>query len=251
MVLAMAPHTPNDRGSTALLVELLVADPPEPWTAAGFTVENDTVRLGGISIRLTGVSMAGRHGLWGWRIAGLDLSAMTLDDPGIDGLPTENAAHPIDADGDAESVPAEPAATHPNGATKLDHVVIVTPDLERTIAAFGQVSLGVRRIRETTSNGSPMRQAFLRLGPTVVEVVSGDTGTGIAASESPAKWWGLAIDVVDLDATASLLGGGLGAIKDAVQDGRRIATFRHKALGMSIAVAAMDDHADRANRDAR
>ncbi|MEO6629647.1 MAG: VOC family protein [Aquihabitans sp.] len=250
----MAPSTPPDRGSSALLVELLVADPPEAWIAAGFTVSDDTVRLGATRIGLTGTSEPGRRGIWGWRIAGLELSGMTLDGPGLDGLPTEGAPNPPDAAGhagNAERERAEADPIHPNGAIKLDHVVIATPDLERTIAAFGRVHLGVRRIRETTANGSPMRQAFLRLGPTIVEVVSGDTGTGAPASESPATWWGLAIDVADLDATADLLGDGLGAIKDAVQDGRRIATFRHKALGMSIAVAAMDDHADRVNRVAR
>lgn len=247
----MAPSTPSDRGSSALLVELLVADPPEAWIAAGFTVSDNTVRLGATKIRLTGTSAPGRRGIWGWRIAGLELSGMTLDGPGLDGLPTEGAPNPPDAAEPAGHERAEADSFHPNGATKLDHVVIATPDLERTIAAFGRVHLGVRRIRETTANGSAMRQAFLRLGPTIVEVVSGDTGVGIPAAESPATWWGLAIDVADLDATADLLGSGLGGIKPAVQDGRRIATLRHKALGMSIAVAAMDDHADRVNRVAR
>jgi hypothetical protein len=86
-----------------------------------------------------------------------------------------------------------------------------------------------------------MRQAFLRLGPTVVEVVGGHEGTGQTAADAPAGWFGLALDVHDLDAVAALLGDGLGSIKPAVQDGRRIATIRHKTYGLSVAVALMDE----------
>jgi hypothetical protein len=77
----------------------------------------------------------------------------------------------------------------------------------------------------------------------VLEVVSGDAGTGRPADDAPATWFGLAVDVEDLDRTAELLGEGFGTIREAVQEGRRIATFRHKALGLSVAVAAMDDRA--------
>ena len=35
----------------------------------------------------------------------------------------------------------------------------------------------------------------------------------------------------------------LGRIKDAVQPGRRIATLRHRDLGLSVAIAFMDDGA--------
>jgi hypothetical protein len=90
-----------------------------------------------------------------------------------------------------------------------------------------------------------MRQAFFRFGPTIVEVVSGDTGTGLPAADAPASWFGLAVDVDDLDETAAVLGDGLGAIKPAVQDGRRIATLRHRSFDVSVAIAAMDHHGDR------
>ena len=48
-------------------------------------------------------------------------------------------------------------------------------------------------------------------------------------------------EVDDLDTTSALLGEHLGQIKAAVQDGQRIATLRHEALGMSVAVAFMDE----------
>jgi len=226
----------RDLGRDAVLVELVVADPPEPWTAAGFTVEADAVRVGATTIRLTGRDNPYAKGITEWSIAGLDAGG--AED--LEGLPTRFVDRPWT---DAGTEPA-----HPNGVTGLDHVVVSTPDLERTIEALAEVGLECRRIRETTSYGSPMRQAFFHLGATVLEVVSGDTGSGLPAAEAPAAWFGLAVDVEDLDRTAELLGEGLGAIKVAVQDGRRIATFRHKALGMSVAVAAMDDHADRGDR---
>jgi hypothetical protein len=122
--------------------------------------------------------------------------------------------------------------------------VVLTPDLDRTLAALDAAGLELRRIRDTTSYGSPMRQAFFRLGPTILEVVSGDTGTGLPAADAPATWFGLAVDVDDLGATKALLGDGIGDAKEAVQRGRRIATFRHRQLGLSVALAAMDDLGD-------
>ena len=75
--------------------------------------------------------------------------------------------------------------------------------------------------------------------------MGGPTGSGAVAEADPARWFGLAVDVADLDQTAALLGPGLGPIKGAVQAGRRIATVRHRDLGLSVAVALMDDHGDR------
>jgi catechol 2,3-dioxygenase-like lactoylglutathione lyase family enzyme len=220
-------HAPGPR-----LVELQVADEPGAWVDAGFAVEDDVVTLGSVRLRLLGAD-PDVHGIVGWSLAGVEVT-----DGDLDGLPTTVAAS--GSDGGAPG--GEP---HPNGTIGLDHVVVATPDLERTLDALAGAGLDLRRIRETTSHGSPMRQAFYRLGPTVLEVVSGDTGSGLPAADAPARWFGLAIDVDDLDQTAALLDDGLGPIKAAVQPGRRIATLRHRTFGVSVAVAAMDDHADR------
>ena len=229
----MTEGTP-DRGRDAALVELVVADPPEAWAAAGFAVADGAVRLGSTSLRLVGRAADDAGGIRSWSLAGVDGAGLV--DGRLDGLATDVVPHP------GTDHPSEHVA-HPNGVTGLDHVVVLTPDLDRTIAALGRVGLACRRIRETESYGSPMRQAFFRLGPTVLEVVSGDTGTGLPAHDAPARWFGLAVDVDDLERTGEQLGDGFGTIKDAVQAGRRIATFRHRALGLSVAVAAMDDRA--------
>ena len=91
-----------------------------------------------------------------------------------------------------------------------------------------------------------MQQAFFRCGPVIVEVVGPATGSGESVDEAPCTWFGLALDADDLDRTAELLGDHLGRIKPAVQHGRRIATFRHKALDISTSLAALDHHGDRA-----
>lgn len=246
----------SGQGEGVQLVEIRVADAPDAWAAAGFAVHDDTLTIGATTIRLTGPGPEGALGIRSWAVAGL-----RLDGDDLDGLPTLVVDRPangplpptdIDADerGRGPSAPSTdtgttPATVHPNGCVGLDHVVVQTPALDRTIAAAERAGLPCRRIRDTTSYGAPMRQAFFRLGPTVLEVVSGDSGAGRAVSDAPSTWFGLAVDVVDLDVTRALLGEHLGSIRTAVQSGRRIATFRHRNLGMSVALAAMDHHADR------
>jgi hypothetical protein len=222
-------------------VELQVADEPASWAAAGFTVDGDVVRVGPVAIRLTGSDAPERRGITGWTVSGLSLA-----DGHLDGLPTTSTVVPsAEDDVPPGSPPSGPTDPHPNGVIGLDHLVVATPDLDRTIAACEAAGLELRRIRDTTMNGSPMRQAFFKLGPVVLEVVSGDLGVGLPAAEAPAAFFGLAVDVADLDQTAAVLGEGLGRIKPAVQRGRRIATVRHRAFDVSVAIAAMDDHLDR------
>lgn len=231
-----------DRGDDARLVGLIVTDPPAAWTAAGFAVAGDVVRLATTAIHLVGGDHGTDHdvghdrsGIIAWTLSGLDAT----DGPGeIDGLPTTFVA-------ESPEVGGQDRPAHANGVRRIDHVVVSTPRLDRTIAAFEAVGLACRRIREASARSMPMRQAFFRVGPTIVEVVSGGPGTGGPGPDGPARFFGLAVDVDDLDATATLLGDGIGRVKDAVQRGRRIATLRHRALGLSVAVAAMDDHGDR------
>ena len=201
------------------LAALTVADPPEAWRAAGFTVEDEGARVGSVGLRLVGRDR-GKH-LLGWAWHGL---------PGtgpLDGIATMTAT--------AGAAPAREPATHANGVTLLDHVVVTTPDLDRTIAAFTARGLDVRRVRHTDQYGPPFRQVFFRGGEVILEVIGPDTPTG----DAPARLYGLAFTVADLDAAAALLGDGLGRVKDAVQPGRRIATLRHRELGISVPIALM------------
>jgi hypothetical protein len=201
------------------LVEITVGDPPEAWRAAGFSVDDDdTVRIGTVRVVLVGRSDGKR--ILGWAFDEIDPELHE-----IDGLTNHRPAF---ARG--------PAADHPNGCVQIDHVVILTPDLERTLAAFDAIDLATRATRETDTYGLPMRQAFIRSGEVIIEVIG---PTEPSDDDGPASFFGLAHTVADLDDTAALLGDGLGHVTDAVQPGRRIATLRHRDLGMSVATAFM------------
>jgi hypothetical protein len=201
--------------------EILVGDPREAWEAAGFSVDDDgTCRIGSVRVRLVGRD--GGKRILGWSLRGAPSRA--LADGQLDGLPTAAS----------QAAPAEPAS-HANGATYIDHVVLLSPDLARTTAALGRLGVEPRGERVTDTYGAPMRQVFFRLGEVILELV----GQPDVAGEGAPGFFGLAITVADLDDAAALLGEHLGAIKDAVQDGRRIATVRHRDLGMSVATALM------------
>lgn len=200
--------------------EILVGDPPEAWVAAGFEVDDDgTCRIGTVRVRLLGRD--GGKRILGWSLRGAPPAR--LADGRLDGLSTTSS----------ERDPVDPAK-HQNGATHIDHVVLLSPDLHRTSVALATLGIEPRGERDTDSYGAPMRQIFFRLGEVILELVGGpEPGDGDPG------FFGLAITVGDLDAAALLLGEHLGAVKDAVQPGRRIATLRHRELGMSVATALM------------
>jgi hypothetical protein len=202
--------------------EITVGDAPEAWAAAGFAVDDDGVsRVGHVRIRLVGRERGKR--ILGWSLRGLP------SEGDVDGLPTTATS----------AEPCEPA-THANGAVLIDHIVLLTPDGPRTIAAFESIGLHPRRTRETDQYGAPFVQTFFRAGEVVVELI----GPAEATDDGPAQFYGLAHTVTDIDATKTLLGDHLGNVKDAVQPGRRITTLRHKELDMSVATAFMSDGVD-------
>jgi len=203
--------------------ELRVADEPSSWASAGFTVKDDLCRVGSVRVRLLGRT-AGK-GVVGWSLRGVPESSYDeVAAHGLDGMPTTVSTAP----------PCEPAE-HAIGATHLDHVVLMSPDLDRTRAVLGDLGLEERRAREAEIKGAPMRQVFYRLGEVVLELV----GSPDAHGQGPAHVWGLTHCVSDLDAAAALLGDRAGRVKDAVQPGRRITTLRTRDLGISVATALM------------
>jgi hypothetical protein len=200
------------------LAALRLGDSPRHWHELGFTVTGSSVWLGGIELEL----VAGREGISGWRLRGIGPSAT------IDGLETEVEAAP--------TAVSPPTAPHANGAIGLDHVVVTTPDFDRTAAALVHAGMPLRRVRDAPGG---FRQGFRRLGPAILELVEARDGLAPAdAPTGPARFWGLVVIVADLDELAERLGDRLGPAKDAVQPGRRIATLRQSA-GLGEAVAFM------------
>jgi hypothetical protein len=200
------------------LGELLVADPPEAWRGAGFTVDDRGVCVVG-SVQLRLVGRAEGTGIVGWTLRGLP-SGLTA----VDAIPTAAS----------DTAPVEPPA-HENGVQYVDHVVVLTPDLGRTTAALAELGLEPRRERDGELGGRAVRQVFYRLGEVILEVVGTDSGPG------PAQLWGITFTVADIDATAAALGDAAGRVKDAVQPGRRIMTLRRSAA-ISVPTAFISPH---------
>jgi hypothetical protein len=201
--------------------EILVGDPPAAWEAAGFTVDPDgTCRIGTVRVRLVG--REGGKRILGWSLRGVPEGA--LDGGSLGGLPTTAS----------KADPADPAE-HEIGATYIDHIVLISPDLFRTADAIEALGVEQRGQRDTDTYGAPMRQVFFRMGEVIVELI----GSPETVGEGDPGFFGLALTIRDLDAQAARLGEHLGSIKDAVQEGRRIATLRHRELGMSVATALM------------
>lgn len=218
--------------------ELVLADEPRRWAGLGFAVEDDAVQLGSVRLRLAGES-AGR-GILGWSLRGIASTE-------LDGMPTTRAAAAADADrGPAEAsapvgAPARAATEHPNGIVAIDHVVAMTPALERSVRALSDAGLDLRRIREQPTPAGAPRQAFFRLGAEILEVVQEPEHVLAAregGTERPARLWGLAFVAPDLDRTVAALGEHAGEAREAVQPGRRIATVRRSA-GLAVPVALM------------
>ncbi|WP_028656099.1 glyoxalase [Nocardioides sp. J54] len=214
---------------TVTIAELHVADTPEVWRAAGFAVaDGGTCRIGSVTVRLLGPD-AGR-GVVGWTLSCRGANDGQQRPADVDGVPTtwvEGAVPP------AGEVPP-----HPNGAQYVDHVVLLSPDLARAVAALREAGLEPRRERDGELGGRAVRQVFYRLGEVILELV----GSPDEAGEGPARIWGLTHTVADVDAAAALLGEHAGPVKDAVQPGRRITTLRTRELGMSVRTALISPH---------
>jgi hypothetical protein len=176
-----------------------VPDGAAAWERLGFAVApGGELQVGGVRIR-TGAEA-------------IEVAADGLAAERPDGLALVRAGDPAGG----------PAPEHPNGAVVLDHVVALTGDLRRTLGALEAAGLNLRREQE--------RMAFLRLGELMLELVETD--------RAEVGFWGLVAVVADLDACAERFGGLLGAPRDAVQPGRRIATVRREA-GLRTALAFM------------
>jgi catechol 2,3-dioxygenase-like lactoylglutathione lyase family enzyme len=190
------------------LAGVTIGDPAERWRALGFTVGDDgQMVLGGVVVALG----ADGSGITGWTLRHLAA-------PGdVDALRTAASNGPAPS--------GEP--DHGNGAVGIDHVVIVTPDFDRSASVLERRGMELRRIR----HAGDRRQGFRRLGPTIMELVE--------APEAPATgFWGLTVVVSDLDALAREHDA-VGDVRAAVQPGRRIASVG-AAAELSTRLAFMD-----------
>ncbi|MEM6106285.1 VOC family protein [Mycobacterium sp. 050272] len=172
------------------------------WSALGFVVDDDTIRIGRVGCALT-VERG-----WGFD----EIRAQ----PDALGVPTAVR-------------PPVTGAVHPCGVTHVDHIVYTVRELEAAITALTAV-LGApprRRFHPRGAQGPEM--AFYRVGEGFIEVV--------AAAGEPALI-GLALWSPDLDATVTAIraaGGPIGDPKPAVQGGRIASVWQgHLDWGLAI-----------------
>jgi hypothetical protein len=197
------------------LAGLRIADPPKAWLALGFAADGERMHLGGVDIELG----AGGEGIVSWTLRNGPAGG------GIDGLLT------VVANGEV----AGSSGDHPNGAAGIDHMVVTTPEFERTAAALSAAGMALRRVRDA----GRFRQGFRRLGPAILELVEVP-----AAPPGPARFWGLVVIVENLAALAERLGSQLGEVRPAVQPGRHIAPLAQSAR-LGPKVAFMDPEVER------
>ena len=201
--------------------QIALADDPGAWEALGFAIDGETCQLGSVVLNLRG-AQAGRA-ILEWSLRGVASTE-------LDGLATTISTAP----------PAGPAPEHPNGAAGVDHVVAMSPSLDRTVAALQAAGLDLRRIREEPTPAGAPRQAFFRLGEVILEVVQepAEVFEREGGSDRPARLWGLALVFADLPRAVEMLGEDASPVRPAVQPGRQIATVRRSA-GLSVPLALM------------
>lgn len=238
------------------LVEIEVGDDPVDWASLGFAVIGGVATVGTVRLRFAGAGDERGRGIVGWTLRDVGVPAGD-----VDGLPTAYVVDAVDAVPSSADAPEhaagaagatgatgaarrpDAAPSHPNRVTRIDHIVVATPDLDRTTAALATVGLEPRRTREA---GGGRLQRFFRMGEVILEVV----GPAAPAGDAPARFWGLAFTVADIEATTALLAGRLGTPREAVQQGRRIATVR-TGSEVSVPVALMSPAPDGPPRSGR
>ena len=210
---------------TPTIDELLVSDDGERWAELGFAVSDECCQLGQVRLRFLArpPRLDTERGIVGWSLR--DIAGTELD-----GLATTVSERP----------PPGVAPTHPNGVVAIDHIVAMSPSLDRSVGLLRHAGLDLRRIREQPTPAGAPRQAFFRLGAEILELIQApeEAIERTGGRNGPARFWGLAVRVQDLDRAVELLGAHAGPARAAVQPGRRIATVRRSA-GLSVPLALM------------
>ncbi|MTV24946.1 VOC family protein [Nitriliruptoraceae bacterium ZYF776] len=192
------------------LTGVLVGDEPAAWQAARFPVVGDRAAVGPVTLRFD--AAAEGRGVLGWELD-------PVQEQVVDGL------RPAAVGPAAGASPASPYAA-------VDHLVVATPDLERTTAALARVGLSPRRTVDAARGDAGVRYRFFLLGTALLEVI----GPREPEGDGPARFVGVAFTAPDLAEVADLA---TGPPKPAVQAGREIVTLRTRELGIGVPVAVL------------
>jgi hypothetical protein len=197
------------------LVGVTVGDRPAAWASLGFEVAGDRFTVGGVTVHLAGDT--GGRGVLGWSLE----PSSEGDIDGLLSVPTPPPAAPV---------------SHRNGVTGVDHVVVGTPDVDRTTTAMEQHGIALRRAVDGLRGGDKAYRFFL-LGTCLLEVI-GPAAHDPDRTPRPAAFVGLAFVADDLEAAAALPDVA-GEPRDAIQAGRRIVTLRTAEHDVSVPLAIL------------
>jgi hypothetical protein len=206
--------------SSARIGELVIGGSRANWAQVGINFSQAGVfAIGEIGLRIDETLPPGMHS---WTLSNIDSTIKSID--GIS--TTGNVANERIEHHDAQGFVLMPLG--------IDHVVVNTPDLERTSDALHEATgAELKRIRDA---GNGVRQGFHRLGDVIIEIVSAPS-----MQAGDASLWGFVLNVADVNDVAAYLGPDvLSPPKPAVQKNRLIATFRG-AVGLGVPVALMSD----------
>jgi len=210
--------------------EIKLADAPARWGELGFSVDENGCQLGSVRLRFEGAQDGA--GILGWSLRGIASTE-------LDGLFTTLSERPA-------LPPPAAVPVHPNGVLAIDHVVAFSPDFDRSVAALQAAGLDLRRVREQPTPAGAPRQAFFRLGEVILEVVQQpqEVIERLGGADRPARFWGLALLVEDIERSAQALAPHVSEVRAAVQPGRQIATVRRSA-GLAVPLALISRREER------
>ena len=143
----------------------------------------------------------------------------------------------IEHECEGETLPLrEPSCERESAVAALDHVVVMSPDVEGTRKLYGD-GLGLRLALDRSFEERGARILFFRVGGATVEV-GGRLGAD-PDPEAPDRLWGLAWQVPDADAAQARLaasGFDVTAVRDGFKPGTRVFTVRGEPCGVATLV---------------
>jgi len=143
----------------------------------------------------------------------------------------------IEHESPADALPLREPDADPDGAVAaLDHVVVMSPDIEAARALYGE-GLGLRLALDRSFEARGARILFFRVGGATVEV-SGRLGAK-PAPHAPDRLWGLAWQVPDAGAAQKRLaaaGFDVSELRDGFKPGTRVFSVRGEPCGVATLV---------------
>ena len=204
------------------LQRIVIGDDPDSWRSAGFSVLDNEMVFGKTVVELAGT--ANGRGVLGWAIEGVTSNIESITS--------------IAPSGTTLAVEQRTGLDNTNAVFAIDHVVIETGDLDRTVAAFTEVGIKERRQGQMTTSLGERRQSFLWAGRVIIEIVAPVTADPNVAM----RVWGLALVSANLATTSHVLAENMSEPRNAVQPGRKIATIDTSALDISVPLVVMSPH---------